>query len=283
MKPTSALLLALALAASSAIALAQVAPSTSASATSPSAARSSEPSPAASASSSSPGKVDRPASTFVSRCSGCHTVGGGKLQGPDLLPSTQWTEDQLRPAIKLMEKRVGPLANEDLDDLVALLRDPTVRDRITGAQKASMEQTESSLERPSPTVGSALFHGPRALSKGGLPCATCHQVSGEGGSLGPDLTDVASRISGPPLISAVQNASFNVMRAAYRDHPISRQEAIHIAAWFESLKGTQPVASATQFPFFGFALGALAFLAIVVSLRPRSGVRASLLRRAMRK
>jgi mono/diheme cytochrome c family protein len=238
--------------------------------------------PGPSAASPAPAQ-DASASAFVARCSGCHTVGGGKLQGPDLLPATQWTDAQLRPAIKLMEKNVGPLSNDDLDGLVALLRDPAVRDRITTSQRSSMQKMESTLDRPSPTVGAALFHGPRALANGGLPCATCHQVAGEGGSLGPDLTAVASKLSGPPLISAVRNASFNVMRAAYRDHPITQQEAMHLAAWFESLKGTPASASATQIPALGIAFGGLAFLAIVISLRPRGGVRARLLRRSLSK
>lgn len=256
----------------------------------PPASASSEPAapPAASAAlsanpSASTSGEDSAATAFLSRCSGCHTLGGGNLQGPDLLPATQWQDAQLRSAVKLMEKRVGPISNESLDDFVALLRDPAVRDRIGAARTAATQKTASNLERPSPALGSALFHGPRALANGGLPCATCHHVDGQGGTLGPDLSDLASKMSGPALVSAVHNASFNVMRAAYRDHPITQQEAIHLAAWFESRKGAAAVASSTRVPLFGFVLGTFAFVAVVMSLRPRSGARDRLLRHAMRK
>lgn len=182
-----------------------------------------------------------------------------------------------------MEKRVGPLSNDDLDSLVSLLRDPTVRDRITTAQKASMQKLEATSERPSPAIGAELFRGGRALANGGLPCATCHQAAGEGGSLGPELTNIAAKLSGPPLVSAVHNASFNVMRAAYREHPITQQEAVHLAAWFETLKGAPAGQQESHVSWLGVLLGGLLFAGLALMVRPREGVRARLLRRALRK
>jgi len=231
----------------------------------------------------SPPDLQRQAAAFIAKCSGCHTVGGGALQGPDLLPATQWTDAQLRPAIKLMEKRVGPLSNEDLDGFVSLLRDPAVRDHITSAQRASMQSAEANLDRPSPSAGAALFYGRQPLANQGLACSTCHQAAGQGGSLGPDLTEIAAKLSGPPLVSAVRNASFNVMRAAYRDHPITQQEALHVAAFLESVKAAPTSEPGSRSTVLGAVLGVLAMLALVFALRPAGGARGRLLGRALRK
>ena len=52
--------------------------------------------------------VDVAAQSYAQKCAGCHTVGGGKLTGPDLLPTRAWPKPELAAKIKLMEARVGP-------------------------------------------------------------------------------------------------------------------------------------------------------------------------------
>lgn len=227
---------------------------------------------------------DTEATAFATQCLGCHTIGGGDQQGPDLLPATQWSPDQLRGAIKLMEKRVGPLSDDAIGAFIGLLRDPEVKTRVNGAQRALLERTtSSSSEPPSPEVGAALFWGDRPLTRGGLACATCHRAAGRGGTLGPDLTDLALRTDPAALLPAVQSASFNVMRSAYRDHPISKQEGLHLTAYLQSIAGTPQNAFGKGFLLGGLALGALWFGSLIWVFRPRPGARAALQRQARQK
>ncbi len=46
-------------------------------------------------------------------------------------------------------------------------------------------------------------------------CARCHRLAGEGGSLGPDLTQITARRSGPALIDSIRNPGVEI-GARYR-------------------------------------------------------------------
>lgn len=63
-------------------------------------------------------------------CSGCHSLTGAKLNDPDLTPSTGWPQDQLEPAIKRMEKNVGPLTDEQVSAFAEFMKAPDIRERL---------------------------------------------------------------------------------------------------------------------------------------------------------
>lgn len=230
---------------------------------------------------------DPAAAVFVSRCAGCHTIGGGKLTGPDLAPSTQWPAATLRPAIKKMEPRVGPLSDADLDMLIAFMKDGAVRERITAERDRAMQAVAARLDPPSIEQGRRLFTGETALQHGGLACAACHTAGGFGGSLGPDLTLLAGKMDRIAMMSAFEKAAFVLMREAYAKTPVTRQEALHLAAYFESLQTAPPATPsfAAIVPLGGAGLaGALLLLfALLTRGRRAADVRSRLVRDAMRR
>ena len=57
------------------------------------------PAPGSETAAAAPPLVDDAAGAFLMRCSGCHTIGGGPMKGPDLAGATQWSADQLTPAV----------------------------------------------------------------------------------------------------------------------------------------------------------------------------------------
>jgi cytochrome c2 len=175
--------------------------------------------------------VDKQAEYYFYTCAGCHTVGGGNLTGPDLMTSTQWNKEDLKSAIKKMEKNVGPMSAEDVEQMVEFLKDLSVQDRIAKQR----EQIESTMRANMPPasfeMGERLFRGEKRLVNGGSACMSCHQFVNHGGTLGIDLTRVKDRISGVALQSGIQNASYKIMRAIYAKHPITQEEALHLAEY----------------------------------------------------
>ena len=59
---------------------------------------------------------------FEGKCMGCHTVGKGVLVGPDLAGTKSWPDDKLQAAVKGMEKTVGPLTPDEVNNLVDYLK-----------------------------------------------------------------------------------------------------------------------------------------------------------------
>jgi len=246
-------------------------------------------------------EADPAADFFISRCAGCHTVGGGELTAPDLLPSTGWPEADLTLAVERMEKNVGPLTEEQVRDLVGLLESPQVQPRIAAARERQVAEMAATLEPPSPRTGRALFHGEEPLTHGGMPCAACHRAEDYGGNLAVDLTDAYARLGESALLSASESPGFPLMKAAYRIHPVTRQEAVHLVAYLEWVSPeedrdaeseAEPGAAAAGPPVgtCGTVLAALVLLTLAFPLaRSRSrrrlagrGVRAELVKKSRR-
>ena len=137
---------------------------------------------------------DKQAEYFFYRCAGCHTVGGGKLTGPDLLTATQWSKADLENAIKKMVKNVGPMSPEDIAQAADFLKDPGVSARIAQQKKKIEAKLRAELPPPSFRIGEELFRGDKVLLNGGPACTGCHRFAQEGGGLGPDLSLLKERV-----------------------------------------------------------------------------------------
>lgn len=177
--------------------------------------------------------------------------------GPDLKDAAGWSKADLKPAIKRMEKRVGPLSDQEIEAFADFIKDPQAPLRLKNAETAAAQVATVNLEPASAAIGRELFLGSRPLANGGMPCSYCHQVNGVGGLLGLDLTMVKSRMAETALSSAIQKANFKIMSSAYKTHPVTPQEALHIANYLSTLD--QPVAVPRRSPVWplGTAFAAL--------------------------
>jgi len=175
--------------------------------------------------------TDTPAEFFFYRCAGCHTVGAGKLTGPDLKVAAQWSGDDLHKAIKKMEKNVGSMSVQDIDQMVSFLKSVNVKERIEKQKKIIELRFQSELPAASFETGQKLFRGQKRLANKGPACISCHHFSNEGGSLGPDLTALNKKSSSVVLQSAIKNASYKVMRSIYEKHPVTTEEALHLSEY----------------------------------------------------
>ena len=225
---------------------------------------------------------DKPAEYFFYRCSGCHTVGGGKLTGPDLITAAQWSSADLGPAIKKMEKNVGPLSEPDIAQMIEFLKDLNVSDRITRQKQRIEAELRAELPPPSFETGQKLFSGQRAFLNGGPACFSCHRFVNEGGSLGPDLTPIKDRASGVVLQSAVENASYRIMRSIYEKHKISKEESLHLSEFLTHPEKVEIRFVPTMRKVEGLALGGFGgffVLLWVLNQRRKGPTRKNLLRK----
>jgi len=175
---------------------------------------------------------------FADTCANCHTVGGGELVGPDLVSAATMDHATLRQKIVEMEDYAGPLTGEQIEALIDLLTAPDAATRIAavsgdGAAGAAEPAPE---ETGDPERGAALFTGRLPFANGGLPCAACHRAAAgplatTGGTLAKDLADAARKLGRGGLAAAAEKAAFPVMRGAYRDHPVTHDEALDLAAF----------------------------------------------------
>ena len=229
--------------------------------------------------------ADAPAVMFMNRCAGCHTVGAGVRTGPDLKPTAAWKMDDLLAAVKRMEKNVGPMSNDEVSTMAQFLRDSGANDRIAKEEARRAIVAMAQLEPASPHKGRDLFFGRAPLANRGPNCAACHTVGGQGGNLGLNLTNVKERFGDMALVSAIEKPAFRIMTPVYAAHPVTKQEATHIAAYLKGVENDGVVSAAP--PPVGAIGGSIAgviiaFLA-VSGIRRRPGIRARLVSEANRR
>lgn len=252
------------------------------------------------------------AATFFSQnCASCHTIGGGRLVGPDLkdvtqrkdrawlvrfLPNPQAAIDRGDAyALKLQKEASGIVmpsipgvdaarANALLDMIEA--ESKPQRSRFSGAQVSDQPFTPADVAK-----GRAIFTGAQRLASGGPACISCHTIRGlgglSGGRLGPDLSLVYERLQGRKGLSGwLANPASPTMAPVFRTRPLQPQEITPLIALFEdsARKGGQDD-NASLLNFFLLGLGAtvlgLVSLDAIWKKRLR-GVRRALLERRER-
>ena len=121
-------------------------------------------------------------------------------------------------------------------------------------------------EPGSVAAGRALFLGTVRFQNGGPACSACHSVAGlpfpEGGTMGPDLTRVYSKMGPEGLNSALETLFFPAMTPLFRYRPLTANERRDLAALFESVDRQQ---AASPTPAIGAISLAGFFILIAVT------------------
>ncbi len=197
---------------------------------------------------------------FRQKCSGCHTIGGGKLVGPDLqdvsarrdpqwlqkfisdppamLDSDPIAQQLLRENDNVRMPNLG-LSADEVGQLLAFLGAPA-----SGAGSKPAPAGAAAALVGNSGAGEKLFSGEKALVNGGPHCMACHTVSGlgliGGGSLGPDLTHVAQRFGEVGLAGALKTIAFPTMQGPFLNKALTPQEQADLVAFLKQSDAAQP-------------------------------------------
>lgn len=113
-------------------------------------------------------------------------------------------------------------------------------------------------------TGRALYTGEKSLQNGGPPCISCHNLGVGalgGGTLGPDLTQIAANETKFTFVSTgwINGGGSPVMGPIFGAKNITDEEVEHLKAFF-STRATQPVAA------FGNMFTGIGFIGFVIIL-----------------
>lgn len=219
---------------------------------------------------------------FKAKCSACHTVGGGRLVGPDLLGVTgkrdrSWltefitTPDKIiassDPTATQLVKEYGmAMPNLGITPAQAEALLAYIEAQSGGAKPTGVPAAQAPSSDGDPAIGRDLFTGKRPLANGGAACVACHDIAGigtlGGGTMGLDLTNAYSKFGDAGLTSILHTAPFPVMKEIFPTRPITDEEVLHLKAFLreaDSQKGA-PAPNAVGFPLAGVVGLALSLL-----------------------
>jgi len=221
---------------------------------------------------------------FKSTCAACHTIGGGRLAGPDLAgvavkrnqawlvgfiqSSQSLVKSGDAEALAIFEEFSGmvmpdfPLTETQITQLLAYI----------GAQGSVAEDPaeETNNEEPAPAAqlsmehvlkGQDLFQGTTRFENEGPSCNACHDVKHDavigGGILAAELTTVFSRMGGSGVVAILGQAPFPVMQAAYKKNALTDNEITYLVAFLQNADEQHLLQQPRDYGMGLFASGAL--------------------------
>ena len=201
---------------------------------------------------------------FRRTCATCHTVGDGRLVGPDLANvhnkrDEAWILKFVKSSQTLIKSGDAqamqifadfnnipmpdqPLSEAEILKVLAYIAEnsPVLEEQVA---KQSTEVTPAEPELA--LLGDALlgqnsFVGLYRFSNGGPSCNSCHNVKNDavltGGILAKDLTEAYTRLTGAGIAAVLKNPPFPKMAVAYKGKSLTDEE---IANLTEFLKVTE--------------------------------------------
>ncbi len=198
------------------------------------------------------------------QCRACHSIGQGKLLGPDLLDISKkrdavWLKNFIKSsqsmikngdpeAIAIFEEFNKlmmidyPLPDTDIEAIIKYIDSfsppgddegevVSAEDSIAAVSNADylagIDTDENEVR------GKALFEGSRKFRNGGASCISCHHVNADesvqGGLLAKDLTQSFSRIGGLAGIKGIIDfPPYPAMKDAYAKAPITEEESVQL-------------------------------------------------------
>ena len=189
---------------------------------------------------------------FSKRCTACHTFGKGVKIGPDLkgvnerrkhewlMAFIQRSSAVIQGGDPVATKLFQEFRRERMPDWTDLSPDQigSILAYLAAngpEQKEPDERDAASATADEVHKGEALFEGKIRLAYGGTACATCHSVisrtGSQGGTLGPDLTDVYRKYQDKAMTSFLRRPCFSRSPESSQDHYLAPEELFVLKAY----------------------------------------------------
>jgi mono/diheme cytochrome c family protein len=233
-----------------------------------------------------------PADYYKQNCASCHTIGGGRLTGPDLKNVSErqardwlvtWMLDPegiLKSgdpyAAKLQKEARGAVMTRSPGITrplaIALLDLIDEESKLEKSQFAGTQISDRPLLPEDIDEGRALFLGATKLKNGGPSCIGCHTVNSMsglgGGRLGLNLTRAYARLEGRKGLSAwLVSPPSLMMNPIFKEYPIDEEEVLPLVAFLkDETEKDEPENSTAMINFLLYGIGGAAVLLVLFDL-----------------
>lgn len=216
---------------------------------------------------------------FDANCKMCHTLGGGKIIGPDLKDISQkrdivWFTKFVKNSAQLInsgDTAAIAIAKEynNFPMPPSLLSDVEIKDvykfieTVSGGPVTSTVVVDYLKDSKDENIlmGYELFIGEKSFKNSGVSCIACHNVDhyGSGGKLAKNLTASFNTIGANGIKGMMTSPAFPAMINSYSNNALTEEEVFNITSFLRAtatnnLPTEITYTSSLQFNFFIFSL-----------------------------
>lgn len=196
-----------------------------------------------------------PASLFQSKCGICHTIGGGKLIGPDLLGVTErraedWLLSFISSSQTMIKSGDGIAVALFKDFNEVIMPDPQLSDGeiksilgyVAGHTGTAVQSTPAPSMLDNITAedvlhGQKLFEGRIHFVNKGPSCMSCHnglsRTFFNNNSYAKDISTSFANLGEAGVKNILANSPFPVMAQAFKNHPLTQDELRALMAFMK--------------------------------------------------
>lgn len=228
--------------------------------------------------------ANTPNELFTTNCAACHTIGKGRLVGPDLkdinvIREPEWLVKFIKSSQTLIKS--GDVDAQKIYEEYGkiLMPDPPIDEGqivevlnyIRDVSSGNIVETTQVISDPLANTnqdninrGRLLFLGKERFENRGAACLSCHHVKDDqaspGGNLAKELTDSYALMGGAGILAIVKNSPFPAMAQSYENHPLNENEVIDLSAYLKSVSDNSIYQHPRDYSLTFMYFGQFAFL-----------------------
>lgn len=237
-------------------------------------------------------KADEGQKLFNQYCAVCHTIGNGRLVGPDLrnisenraeewlIGFIQSSQSMIKSgdvdAINIFEEYNKMLMpDQPLDDnqskqVLNYIRKVSQGAIVETDKEAKTIDLLANTTDENVNEGLLLFGGKQKFSNGGASCISCHKVKDDRifsyGTLAKDLSETWGMMGSAGIAAILKSPPFPVMNEVYANNPLSETEILNLTAYLKSVNDERIYQHPREFNTAFVILGAVIFVIILISI-----------------
>lgn len=228
---------------------------------------------------------------FQKTCAACHSIGKGRLVGPDLRNlserrSKEWLVNFIRSSQTII-KSGDPQAMTVYSEYNKILMpdvnysDAQIADILAFIESSGSGDAQPAASTPAPDIlananhsnidaGAKLFSGKDRLHNNGPSCAVCHKVKDDlifsSGLLAKELTVTYENIGSGGVAAILKNPPFPVMKSAYLKHTLTDEEVLNLTAYLRSVSQERFYQHERNYNILFISTGFFGFLMILIGI-----------------
>jgi len=236
-------------------------------------------------------KADEGQVLFSTLCTPCHTIGKGRLVGPDLKNITEKrTDDWLVPYIQSSQTVIKsgdadavavfneynsllmpdqPLNVSQTKAVISYIRAISSGSAVDLVQEETADLLDNTNE-DNVTEGLLLFSGEKRLANGGPSCISCHTVKDDrifsSGTLAKELSETHEIMGSAGVAAILKNPPFPVMGVTYKNTTLTEEEILNLTAYLRSVSENRIYQHPVDFGVTFAVIGVLVFISLMISI-----------------